>query len=175
MLHVCARAAREGLPIFLYGSRQQTLDRLQSRLREREPSLRIAGMQAGRFRPLTIDEQDQDAREIMQSGAAMVFVGMGCPRQEWWLFHMRKRIAVPMLAVGAAFDFHAGLVAQAPEWMQERGLEWAFRLSREPTRLWRRYVLLTPRYIPLIAAQALGHQFTHHTALDDADSRPCPG
>ena len=134
MLHVCASAAREGLPIFLYGSRQETLEQLASRLREREPNLVIAGTRAGRFRPLTIAEQEQDAREIMHSGAAIVFVGMGCPRQEWWVFHMRHRISVPMLAVGAAFDFHAGLVAQAPGFMQERGLEWAFRLRREPTR-----------------------------------------
>jgi exopolysaccharide biosynthesis WecB/TagA/CpsF family protein len=175
MLRICTSAASKGLPIFLYGSRQETLDRLAARLREREPNLIIAGMRAGRFRPLTIDEQVQDADEIMQSGAAMVFVGMGCPRQEWWVFHMRHRISVPMLAVGAAFDFHAGLVAQAPPWMQARGLEWAFRLSREPQRLWRRYLLLTPRYVPLIAAQALGHRFTHHTALDDAEKRPCPG
>jgi UDP-N-acetyl-D-mannosaminuronic acid transferase (WecB/TagA/CpsF family) len=101
---------------------------------------------------------------------------MGCPRQEWWTFLMRERISIPTLAVGAAFDFHAGLVPQAPPWMQARGLEWLFRLGSEPKRLWRRYLLLTPRYVPLIAAQALGlHRFAHHTDLQDAVTRKCPG
>jgi N-acetylglucosaminyldiphosphoundecaprenol N-acetyl-beta-D-mannosaminyltransferase len=176
MLHVCEAAAREGLPIFLYGSRAETLELLASKLRARFPALEIAGSIAGRFRPLTLEEQAGDAAAIAAAGAAITFVGMGCPRQEWWTFHMRHRVAMPVLAVGAAFDFHAGLVQQAPPWMQARGLEWAFRLTREPKRLWRRYVLLTPRYVPLIVAQALGvKRFPHHTDLRDAQRRDCPG
>jgi UDP-N-acetyl-D-mannosaminuronic acid transferase (WecB/TagA/CpsF family) len=101
---------------------------------------------------------------------------MGCPRQEWWAFHMRARLALPVLAVGAAFDFHAGLVQQAPPWLQARGLEWAFRLSREPKRLWHRYLWLTPRFLPLIAAQATGlREFPCPHDLASAEGRDCPG
>jgi exopolysaccharide biosynthesis WecB/TagA/CpsF family protein len=176
MLHICEACAAESVPIYLYGSRQETLERLQQRLLERFPRLIIAGLRAGRFKALTEREQADDARAILDSGALVTFVGMGCPRQEWWVFHMRERIRMPLLAVGAAFDFHAGLVQQAPPWMQARGLEWLFRLSREPERLWRRYLLLTPQYLPLITAQALGlRRFPHHTDLTDAARRPCPG
>jgi N-acetylglucosaminyldiphosphoundecaprenol N-acetyl-beta-D-mannosaminyltransferase len=176
MLRVCEAAARDGLAIFLYGSLEATLERLSSRLRERFPGLRVAGTRAGRFRPLTRGEQGRDADEINGSGAAITFVGMGCPRQEWWLFHMRERVRMPALAVGAAFDFHAGLVPQAPAWMQARGLEWLYRLHREPRRLWRRYLVLTPTYVPLIAAQALGlRRFAPREDFQAAANRPCPG
>lgn len=176
MLRVCEAAAASGDPIFLYGARAQTLALLLPALKKRMPSLRIAGTREGRFRPLTPEEQAADANEIRASGARIVFVGMGCPRQEWWIFHMRRALDLPMLAVGAAFDFHAGVVAQAPRFLQDRGLEWLFRLTREPKRLWRRYVLITPRYMPLIAAQALGlRRYRCPTALDEARTRACPG
>ena len=175
-LQVCEAAAREGLPVYLYGSRQLTLERLSERLRTRFPRLQIAGMRAGRFRPLTPQEAAEDAAAIRCSGARIVLVGMGCPRQDWWVFHMRKQIPLPMLAVGAAFDFHAGLVQQAPPALQRAGLEWLYRLTREPGRLWRRYLTITPRYLPLIACQALGlRSFPFRTDLRDADERPCPG
>jgi exopolysaccharide biosynthesis WecB/TagA/CpsF family protein len=176
MLDVCAAAEREGLAIFLYGSRPETLRALERRLSQRFPRLRIAGTRAGRFRSLSTQEREADAAEILASGAAIVFVGMGCPRQEWWCFHMRRRIPLPLLGVGAAFDFHAGTQRQAPAWLQARGLEWAFRLSREPRRLWRRYLLITPRYLPLVAAQALSLvHFDEPRALEAAEERECPG
>jgi exopolysaccharide biosynthesis WecB/TagA/CpsF family protein len=175
-LRVCDAAARERLPIYLYGSRPETLRKLASRLRARSPGLQIAGMRAGRFRPLTAAEQAEDAAAILASGARIVLVGMGAPRQEWWIFHMRERIARPMLAVGAAFDFHAGLVPQAPAVLQRAGLEWLFRLSREPKRLWRRYLTETPRYLPLIGSQALGlRRYPQPRDLSAARERPCPG
>lgn len=175
MLKVCAAAGQE-LPVFLYGSREDTIRLLSAKLRERFPMLRIAGTRAGRFRPLTAAEQEHDAGEIARSGARITFVGMGCPRQEWWIFHMRERISMPMLGVGAAFDFHAGVMQQAPGWMQDRGLEWFYRLTREPNRLWRRYLLITPHYLPLITVQALRlRQFRRHTDLVEARRRPCPG
>jgi exopolysaccharide biosynthesis WecB/TagA/CpsF family protein len=175
MLEVCRAAAAASLPIYLYGARADVLGPLSDSLRQEAPGLSIAGARPGRFRPLDRDERERDGDEIERSGARIVFVGMGSPRQEWWIFHMR-RLALPMLAVGAAFDFHAGVVAQAPAWMQRRGLEWLFRLSREPRRLWRRYLLTTPRYLPLVAAQALRlRQFPEPTDLDGAGDRPCPG
>jgi N-acetylglucosaminyldiphosphoundecaprenol N-acetyl-beta-D-mannosaminyltransferase len=175
-LHVCERAAREALPVFLYGSREATLERLSRNLCARFSGLRIAGTRAGRFRPLTHEEQEEDARAVHDSGARLLLVGMGCPRQEWWAFHMRERLPMPILTVGAAFDFHAGVVAQAPPWMQARGLEWLYRLGSDPRRLWRRYLVLTPRYLPLITAQSLGLvRFPRHTDLRDARTRACPG
>ncbi|HTU59558.1 MAG TPA: WecB/TagA/CpsF family glycosyltransferase, partial [Polyangiales bacterium] len=92
------------------------------------------------------------------------------------IFHMRQRVRLPMLAVGAAFDFHAGSVQQAPAIMQRHGLEWLYRLTREPKRLWRRYLTVTPRYLPLIASQTLGlRTFPVYSDVKDAEQRPCPG
>ncbi|HEY2736325.1 MAG TPA: WecB/TagA/CpsF family glycosyltransferase, partial [Polyangiales bacterium] len=174
-LRVCEAAADANLPIYLYGNRVETMQRMADRLVARLPTLQIAGSRAGRFRPLTAAEQMEDADEIERTGARIVFVGMGCPRQDWWIFHMRDRIALPMLAVGAAFDFHAKLLSQAPPILQDAGLEWLYRLSREPKRLWRRYLLQTPRYLPRIARQALGYHFPRPVDLSEAARRPCPG
>jgi exopolysaccharide biosynthesis WecB/TagA/CpsF family protein len=174
-LQVCEAAAHANLPIYLYGNRPDTMQRMSENLVAQLPNLQIAGSRAGRFRPLTAAEQADDAVAIERSGARIVFVGMGCPRQDWWIFHMRERIALPMLAVGAAFDFHAKLLAQAPPILQDAGLEWLYRLTREPKRLWRRYVLQTPRYLPMIARQALGHEFSQPSDLSEASRRSCPG
>jgi exopolysaccharide biosynthesis WecB/TagA/CpsF family protein len=96
------------------------------------------------------------AREVRASGARIVFAGLGCPRQEVWAYEMRELLSMPVLAVGAAFDFHAGTLAQAPTAMQSRGLEWLFRLLSEPARLWQRYLLLNPLYLMLLALQLTG-------------------
>ena len=93
---------------------------------------------------------------IRHSGAALLFVGLGCPRQEVWAYEYRETLPMPLIAVGAAFDFHAGLARQAPPWMQRSGLEWLYRLAHEPMRLWKRYVLLNPGYLALLALQAIG-------------------
>lgn len=154
-LKVCARAAEEGLPIYLYGSRAEVLEALTARLRERFPRLKIAGTQTSRFRQLTAEEQERTVEAIQASGAAITFVGLGCPRQEVWVYENRERLSMPLLAVGAAFDFHAGLLPQAPAKLQGVGLEWAFRLVQEPQRLWRRYLYLNPFYLWLLALQKL--------------------
>lgn len=138
MLKVCERAAREGLPIYLYGSRPEVLERLSNNLRARCPGLKIAGAQPSRFRQLTAEEQRHVTAQIKESGAAITFVGLGCPRQEVWAYEHRDALAIPVIAVGAAFDFHAGTLAQAPVSWQRHGLEWLFRLLHEPRRLWRR-------------------------------------
>jgi exopolysaccharide biosynthesis WecB/TagA/CpsF family protein len=155
-LKICERAAAEGLPIYLYGSRQEVLDALQARLCQRFPELRIAGARPSFFRQLSVEEQEAAARSIEASGAAITFVGLGCPRQEVWAYEHRTLLNMPTIAVGAAFDFHAGLLPQAPPRLQRVGLEWAYRLSQEPGRLWRRYVLLNPLYLGLLALQLLG-------------------
>jgi N-acetylglucosaminyldiphosphoundecaprenol N-acetyl-beta-D-mannosaminyltransferase len=154
-LKLCERAAAEGLPIYLYGSRAVVLDALSSNLRQRFPGLQIAGMQPSRFRHVSPEEKLEIAAEIRASGAAMVFVGLGCPRQEVWAYENREAIGLPLIAVGAAFDFHAGLLSQAPPQLQRLGLEWLYRLSREPQRLWKRYVFLNPAYLGMLALQRL--------------------
>jgi N-acetylglucosaminyldiphosphoundecaprenol N-acetyl-beta-D-mannosaminyltransferase len=156
MLALCARFAKEGLPIYLYGSRDETIALLSRNLERRFPSLRIAGSQSGRFKVLSEDERAQIVRDIRASGAAAVFVGLGCPRQEIWAYENRNALSMPAICVGAAFDFHAGTVSQAPAALQRVGLEWAYRLSREPRRLWRRYVFLNPEYVAMVAAQLVG-------------------
>ncbi len=153
-LRLCERAAAESLPIYLYGSSPQVLEALMRNLSGRFPALRIAGAQPSRFRQLTVEEKQDVVRTIVESGARLVFVGLGCPRQEVWVYEHRDLLPMPLIAVGAAFDFHAGTLAQAPEHLQRAGLEWFFRLVREPRRLWRRYVLLNPHYLMLVFLQA---------------------
>ena len=155
MLKTCELAAKESLPIFLFGGTTDMLDRLSANLCRRFPALEIAGTQASVFRRLTAEEQKTTAEKICESGAAITFVGLGCPRQEVWAFESREAVAMPVIAVGAAFPFHAGMLPQAPEFMQRRGLEWLFRLCHEPLRLWKRYLLLNPLYMLLVGLQWL--------------------
>lgn len=155
MLDVCAMAERDGLSIGFYGNKEAVLTELQRRLRETYPALRIAASFPSRFCRVQPEEQAELARMIAASGTDILFVGLGCPRQEVWAFENRDRLNMPILAVGAALDFHAGRVAIAPVWMQQRGFEWIYRLWQEPNRLWRRYLLLNPLYLTLLAAQKL--------------------
>lgn len=156
----CARAAERGTPVFLYGGRDRwALDRLVERLIARFPGLRVAGALQPRFRPLSDDEAAAVAAAINASGAQVVWCGLGVPRQEQWMAHMRPLLDAPVLVgVGAAFDFHAGLVPQAPPALQRLGLEWAFRLAQEPRRLWRRYAHHNPRFVVGFARQWLAQR-----------------
>jgi N-acetylglucosaminyldiphosphoundecaprenol N-acetyl-beta-D-mannosaminyltransferase len=153
-LRVCARAAEEGEPIYLYGSTGGILVSLLRSLRRRFPGIRIAGAEPSKFRPLTSSEKSELAARVVSSGASITLVGLGCPLQEAFAYEFRNALSMPVLAVGAAFPFIAGHVAQAPAWMQARGLEWLFRLCAEPKRLWRRYLYLNPAYLFLVALQA---------------------
>ena len=154
-LRVCAAAAQEGLSLFLFGSTPEVIAQLRTALAERFPGIIIAGAQPSRFRPATAEETAADAATIRASGAKLVLCGLGCPRQEVWAYEMRDAVGVPILAVGAAFDFLAGNLRMAPRWMQDRGLEWLYRLVSEPRRLWRRYVILNPLYLWHCARQIL--------------------
>ncbi len=167
MLRTCEAAANEQLPIFLFGSTQQTLDLLSANLKEMFPDLIIAGFHPSQFRQLSEPEKHNVVEQIRNSGAQICFCGLGCPRQEVWAFEYRKALSMPILAVGAAFDFHAGTLAQAPPWLQRNGLEWAFRFLKEPSRLWRRYVYLNPLYLSLILLQ-----WTKLRRRDTANNRP---
>jgi N-acetylglucosaminyldiphosphoundecaprenol N-acetyl-beta-D-mannosaminyltransferase len=155
MLRFCAQAAVKGTSIYLYGGRDAAaLELLTKRLRERFRGLEIVGGYSPPFRELTGAEEEQVVTDIEGSGAKVVWVGIGQPKQERWMHRMRPRLSTPLLVgVGAAFDFHAGLVPQAPRWMQRAGLEWVYRLGREPRRLWRRYARYNPRFVAAFARQ----------------------
>lgn len=155
-LKVCERAAELGLPVYFFGSTTEILGDLRTRLLEKFPKLKIAGMEPSRFRRLSVAERDEVVERIRKSGAAITFVGLGCPRQEVWCYENTAALSMPTLAVGAAFAFHAGLLAQAPAHLQSVGLEWFYRLLKEPRRLWKRYAYLNPAYVWLVVSQASG-------------------
>ena len=159
MAKACARAAATGTRMFLYGTKgEAALAELTQTLQARYPGLRIVGGHPPQFRPLSPDEESEVAAKINASGADVVWVGLGVPRQEKWMHAMRDRLDAPVLVgVGAAFDFHAGTVRQAPGWLQRLGMEWAFRLAMEPRRLWRRYAKYNPLFVLGFARQYLGH------------------
>jgi N-acetylglucosaminyldiphosphoundecaprenol N-acetyl-beta-D-mannosaminyltransferase len=160
MEKACERAVDTGVRMYLYGGRNQgALVQLALNLRQRFPGLQIVGGYSPPYRDLTDDESDAVAKEINRSRADIVWVGIGAPKQEKWMARMRDRLDAPVLVgVGAAFDFHAGLVAQAPAWMQRIGLEWLFRLGTEPRRLWRRYARYNPLFVTGFARQYLRHR-----------------
>jgi N-acetylglucosaminyldiphosphoundecaprenol N-acetyl-beta-D-mannosaminyltransferase len=157
MAKYCERSAQTGVRMYLYGGRNQgALVELTLALRRRYPGLKIVGGYSPPFRPPTDDESDWVTRDINRSKADVVWVGTGQPKQEKWMAEMRDRLDAPILAgVGAAFDFHAGLVPQAPSWMQASGLEWVYRLVQEPRRLWKRYARYNPMFVGAFARQYL--------------------
>lgn len=156
MMRVLERYAEEGLPVYLYGSTEETLGRLVASLTSTLPALKVAGTEPSKFRAANPGEDVEIARRIRDSGARLVLVGLGCPRQEVFAFAMRPLLDIPLLAVGAAFDYHAGLLPKPPAWMQRYALEWVWRLALEPRRLWRRYLLLNPEFLVRLFAQKLG-------------------
>ncbi len=152
---VLEQCAAIGLPVFLYGSTEETLERLTAALTEKLPALKIAGTESSKFRLARPGEPAEIADRIRRSGARLVLVGLGCPRQEEFAYAMRGLLDMPLLAVGAAFDYHSGTLRPPPPWMQRYGLEWLWRLALEPRRLWRRYIVLNPRYVARVAAQLM--------------------
>ncbi len=155
MSRACERAVDLGHRFYLYGGRNQgALVQLALNLRRRFPGVRIVGGYSSPHRPLTEEEETAIVEEINHSRADVVWAGIGVPKQEKWMARMRPELAAPVLiGVGAAFDFHAGLVPQAPSWIQERGFEWAYRLAQEPRRLWKRYLRYNPKFVGAFAAQ----------------------
>lgn len=147
MWKYCAEAAQRGETIYLYGGAQATLDILVRRLTSEFPGLRIAGAESPPFRPLTAEEDAAAVERINASGAGVVFVSLGCPKQELWMAAHRGRVQAVMIGVGAAFDYHAGTIRRAPPWMQQAGLEWLHRLVSEPRRLWRRYLVTNSLFV----------------------------
>jgi len=156
MLHICRQAMEAGVSVGLFGATPETLTALKGRLVQMFPDLDIPYAGSPPFRELSDEEQTAVRGAIDASGAKILFVALGCPKQEKWMAAHRGRINAVMIGVGAAFDFHTGRVRQAPGWMQRAGLEWLFRLSMEPARLWRRYLYHNPRFVILLGLQFLG-------------------
>jgi N-acetylglucosaminyldiphosphoundecaprenol N-acetyl-beta-D-mannosaminyltransferase len=152
---VCEVARDEGIPVGFYGGTPASVEALTSSLSKRIPGLRIVYRWAPPFRPLTAEEDRQATDDIRRSGAGILFVGLGAPKQERWMAEHRATLDIVMVGVGAAFDFLAGRKRQAPRWMQGAGLEWVYRLAQEPRRLWRRYLVGNPRFVMRFASQIL--------------------
>ena len=168
MLRACRSAAQHKMPIFLYGSSPEVLDPLAVNLQSCCPGLEIAGCRPDLFRPLTADEESDVIRQIHSSGAGIVFVGLGTPKQDHFADAVRGRLQAVLVNVGAAFDFHARTKRMAPPWMQARGLEWLYRLCHEPGRLWRRYLTTNSSFL-LKFSRALLRQRVFRRRLGPAE------
>jgi N-acetylglucosaminyldiphosphoundecaprenol N-acetyl-beta-D-mannosaminyltransferase len=153
MHELCLAAAQCQLPVYLYGGRPDMLDALVRFLSRRVPGLSVAGAEPSRFRRTTGAEKAEIVERIISSGARLTFVGLGCPRQETFAYEYRHDLSMPVIGVGAAFDYHAGRISEPPEVIQNAGLQWAHRLAQDPRRLWRRYLLLNPAYLALLSLQ----------------------
>jgi len=156
MLELVRVAAGRGVKIGLVGGRDdETLALLIARLRDIAPDVDIAYAYSPPFRPLTEQEDAALVEDIRASGARLIFVGLGCPKQERWMAAHVERVPAVMIGVGAAFDFNAGVVRTSPEWVHKAGLEWLYRMSQEPKRLWRRYFSTSPRFVGLLLLDAV--------------------
>ena len=164
MRRLCERAARDGVSIYLYGGTEAVLAELTANLSRQFPALKIAGGDAPPFRALTEQEDRAIVDHINDSGAGLVFIGLGCPKQDLFAFDHKDRLRAVQLCVGAAFDFHAGMKPMAPEWMQRRGLEWVFRLVSEPRRLWKRYLVTNSLFVGKLAAALAAQIFVGRDA-----------
>jgi N-acetylglucosaminyldiphosphoundecaprenol N-acetyl-beta-D-mannosaminyltransferase len=154
-LELAMAAAREGIPIGLLGGTPEVLNHLALKLTERFPDIKINYRYSPPFRTLSQNEDGQIVHAINTSGTCILFIGLGSPKQDRWMAVHSGRIQAVMLGVGAAFDFIAGTKRQAPRWMQKSGLEWLYRLSQEPGRLWWRYLYNNPRFIVLVILETL--------------------
>lgn len=153
------RAAAAGVAVGFYGGSQQVIDSLLEVAAQRWPALDVAYATSPPFRPLDRHEDDEVVRAIVDSGVQVLFVGLGCPKQERWMQEHRDRLPLVQVGVGAAFDFLAGTKRQAPAVLQRAGLEWVFRLATEPRRLWKRYLRHNPRFVMSFGAQVLRARF----------------
>lgn len=154
-IRLCKAAAEEDVSIYLFGGTDEVLAKFADALKQKFPKLRIAGLEAPPFRPLTPEEDAAVIERVNKSGAGLMFIGIGCPKQEHFAFEHRHSIRAVQLCVGAAFDFHAGVKKMAPAWMQKRGLEWLYRLISEPGRLWKRYLVTNSIYVGLFLKKAI--------------------
>jgi N-acetylglucosaminyldiphosphoundecaprenol N-acetyl-beta-D-mannosaminyltransferase len=155
MTMLCAYAAENNLSVGFYGGKQEVIDAMQERAQKELPRLRIVYAFSPPFRPLTEEEDTAVTAEINRARPDILFMGLGCPKQENWMAAHKNKVPAVMLGVGASFDFYAGKVKESPAWLGKLGLEWLYRLTQEPKRLWRRYLILNPRFMWLAARQLI--------------------
>lgn len=158
-LALCTEAEKRRIPIGLYGGSQRALDNFIIFLKKSYPNLEVAYSFSPPFRLLTKEEDDLYTSQINESGAEILFVGLGCPKQEIWMAEHKNKVNCVMIGVGAAFDFLSGDKKEAPKWMQNMGIEWVFRFSSEPDRLWKRYLKHNPRFVLLFLKQLMRERF----------------
>jgi N-acetylglucosaminyldiphosphoundecaprenol N-acetyl-beta-D-mannosaminyltransferase len=172
MWRYLVEAEKLGQAVFFYGSTETTLAKLRSSMLSRFPSLIVAGMLSPPYRSLSAAEDESDVKIINDSGANVLFVGLGCPMQEKWMAAHRGRINALMIGVGAAFDYHSGTTKRAPLWMQRKGLEWLYRLFTEPRRLYKRYFICNTLFAIGITKQFISNILARNangtlTEIDD--------
>ena len=155
LLSLCEKAAQEDLSLFFLGSTPDVLWGMEQRLKKNFPTLKIAGMVSPPFRPLTREEDEALVQEINDSGASMVLVSLGCPKQEKWMDNHKGQVQAVMIGLGGVFPIFAGEKKWAPVWVQKSGLEWLFRLAQEPGRLWKRYAETIPLFLVLAFKQII--------------------
>ena len=155
MIMLCAFAEKNDLTVGFYGGQQKVIDAIMERAKNDFPNLKIVYAFSPPFRSLTDEEDAEITTEINRKKPGLLFMGLGCPKQENWMAAHKNKVDTVMLGVGASFDFYAGNVKESPEWLGKLGLEWLFRLTQEPKRLWRRYLILNPRFMWLAARQLL--------------------
>lgn len=155
MQGLCEQAEALGISVFLFGSTSEILLKIKEQLAKEFPGLKIAGVVSPPFRPLSLEEDKQIVDEINQSGAGLVFVSLGCPKQERWMSQHRGEVKAVMVGLGGAFDVYAGVKQWAPAWVRDNGLEWLYRLFQEPGRLWKRYASTIPPFLWLALKQVL--------------------
>jgi exopolysaccharide biosynthesis WecB/TagA/CpsF family protein len=151
---ICKAAADADIGVYLYGAAETTVTRLRDALVERCPGLRVVGCEPGMYHELTGEEEAALIGRMRRSGAGIIFIGLGYPRQERFAHAHRDALAAVQVCVGAAFDFSAGTKSRAPVWMQNHGLEWFYRLVQEPRRMYRRYLISVPRFVVRVLLQA---------------------
>ena len=156
MIMLCEYAEKNNLKVGFYGGKQEVIDAILKRAAKELPKLNIVYAYSPPFRPLSVEEDERITEDIRNSGAEILFMGLGCPKQENWMAAHTDKLPAVMLGVGASFDFYAGNIKESPEWIGNLGLEWLYRLFQEPKRLWRRYLILNPRFMWLAFRQLLG-------------------
>lgn len=163
MLALCEQASRDGVSVFFLGSHTAILEKMRDRLEQEFPDLTIAGMDPLPFRPLTPEEDAALIEKLNQSGAGLLFLSLGCPKQEQWIAAHKATVNMVMLGLGAAFPVYAGIYRRAPEWVRSLGLEWLYRLSQEPRRLSKRYGSTIPVFLGLALRQLLSGKYSSHS------------
>ena len=161
-MRLCKQAERKNVAIGLYGGRSDALFALKNKIRSKFPYIRITFDSSPPFRELTIKEKEDYIKKIRESNCQILFVGLGCPKQEKWMAEYKSELSCVMVGVGAAFDFLSGRKKYAPHWIQRIGMEWLFRLVHDPCRLWKRYMKHNPRFVYYAGKQIIQHFFLQH-------------